>query len=572
MSAPPGIAAHGDPGTWIRTHWKTAVLLGTVAVVLSLPALGWGLPDGSAPDRVWAWGNDELAPLGPLGEVYSVFLARGPRHFNPQYPLLQYMIDVVFAAPYLIWLKLVGGMGRMVAEYPFGFTDPPAALRALTVWQRLPSVLAGSGVVALAFITAGRWRGITAGIIAALGIALTYPMVYYTGMSNVDVPALLWTAAGLLVFAEILRTGLTRRRAALFGLFAALATATKDPGYAAFAGMGGALAILPLVGSRRETWWDTAGAAGVGVAVALVVYAVASGLVFSPSRYVEHVRFITHGSSGSPLYFKGTPTLATYLGTAWDTMTDIRRSLGWPVSLIAFGGVLLAVRSRREELWFLLPGLGILVGVILPVRFVLIRFVLVMAYIGTLYAAFAAARGWDHADRRVRVAVRAGVSVALMWSAVRAGDLAWQMHGDRREPLGEWLCQHAGPRGTVGYYGAARKLPRLPCGITTVRLHDPDGVGVVPAGVNRPDYVLMIPQQHFESWHEFVLPDTTAGRLLDGTAGYRLAFASQAPSLFRDRPIPFVNPPVRAFARTDLADRLNPAVLRLELADPREVP
>jgi hypothetical protein len=66
--------------------------------------------------------------------------------------------------------------------------------------------------------------------------------------------------------------------------------------------------------------------------------------------------------------------------------------------------------------------------------------------------------------------------------------------------------------------------------------------------------MISIPLEDFEPVHERALPTETYQRLVDGTAGYHQAALIQTSSLFRRRPVTFVNPPVRIFVRKDLWD------------------
>ncbi len=117
---------------------KIILLLFFIAVVLYSLGILWGLPFATAPDRIHPWGNDELAPLGSLAELYNVFVNPKPG-FNPQYPLLQYILQAVVVGPYALWLWVTGGLPGPSAEYPFGLTDPVGSLAVMTVLARLVS-------------------------------------------------------------------------------------------------------------------------------------------------------------------------------------------------------------------------------------------------------------------------------------------------------------------------------------------------------------------------------------------------------------------------------------------------
>lgn len=561
------MTASESKGRW--SDRRLTVVLFALALVVYMPATWWGLPDGSAPDRVPAWGGDELAPLGPLAEPYSVFLAPEPKTFNPQYPLLQYLIQAVFTAPYLAWLYVTGGISSPSPVYPFGLADPVPALRTMTLLARIPTLLMGAVTVALTFLVARTWWNRETGVIAAVFVLLMYPMFYYARTSNVDVPALCWTVAGMLAFVLVLKRGLAMREALALGASAALSTATKDPGYAIFIPIGVMVLVTHL--RRRAGQWPWSRSLrepAVALGVSVLVYVVASGLIFNLQRFLLHVDFIIHGSPGSVFYYPGPPSLSLYAATVAQTGELVARSLGWPVTVAAVVGIGLAAARRSRDLLLVFPALGLLFGVILPVRFVLLRFVIFMAWTAALFAAAALAAGLrSPAPLRRRLALLS-VVVASGWSGLRGVDLTRQMLNDSRVALGRWLCDNVAAGETVGYYGAARKLPRLACGIETISMPDQAVQGRwVASGPQRPEFVLVIPQQPFEPVHEWTLADAAFDSLMDGTRGYQQVYAAQSPTWFPSRPVTFVNPPVRVFARNDVAGRVE-AQQQIQLPDP----
>ncbi|MGH7820004.1 MAG: hypothetical protein ACREQ9_09535 [Candidatus Binatia bacterium] len=74
-----------------------------------------------------------------------------------------------------------------------------------------------------------------------------------------------------------------------------------------------------------------------------------------------------------------------------------------------------------------------------------------------------------------------------------------------------------------------------------------------PEGEARPEFILVIPVQSYESHHEWTLPAETFRRLVDGSLGYVEALHLEPRTLFDERPMSFVNPPVRVFVRKDRA-------------------
>jgi hypothetical protein len=157
---------------------------------------------------------------------------------------------------------------------------------------------------------------------------------------------------------------------------------------------------------------------------------------------------------------------------------------------------------------------------------------------------------------------------ATSFAAAGGLDLTRQMHRDSRIRAADWLTRNQAPGDTLGYYGAAAKLPRTPQGVVIApmagQLLTEEGV----ATVERPPFVIVIPQQDNEPLHEWTLPPEGFAALMDGSAGYRQMAAIQTRGLFRTRPIPFVNPPVRIFVRDDVLPRLRDQTPIVELQSP----
>jgi len=490
---------------------RASILAFSAALLLYLPGIWWGLPHATAADRFHPWGSDELAPWGPVFELYNTLAGR-EAFFNPQYPLFHNAVQGAFAGPYAIYLR---ASGRSMA--------PPATepARVLTLLARLASLLMAAGVVVVAGRTAAVLWGRREAALASALVLVLYPMFYYSRTSNVDMGAMFWTSLGLEVFARCLRQGVTARRAAWFGVWAALATASKDAAYASFL-------LLPLALVRRAGWRALAS----GAATAVAVYLIASGLVFHPARYRAHVEYIVQGSERHRgIFYYSTPATASgYISLAGQAGGHLVDAVGLPMALCAAAGLALCCKRDRAALALALPILGVGIGVLAPVRFVLFRFVFVMAYVLALYAARALASG----PRAIPLAI-----LGCGWALLRGGDLTYQMIGDSRYAASAWLRLHARPGDRVGYYGSPFKLPHLEPGVATVRMPAPE----------QPQFIVSMPIQHYEGEHERELADETWRRLHDGTLGYRLALQVHTRSLFRRRPVSFVNPPVTVFVR-----------------------
>jgi 4-amino-4-deoxy-L-arabinose transferase-like glycosyltransferase len=564
---------------WLRRH-RAPVIVFLLAVIWFLPALWWGLPIRNAKETMVAWAVDELGPWGAANAVLAI-VGRPLYDVTPQYPLGHFLVQAIFVWPYYLPHYLATMYPNAAAKV--GIAMPPVSLAVMTLLHRLPSLLMAAGTVAVAYASVRRLAGNAAGLLAAAAVATIGPLMYYARTSNTDAGALFWTALAVAFALPALREGLTVRRAVAVSLCAAIGTATKDQQYAFFLGLGLVLLCAHLDDCRRERdwtgWWH---APLAGVAAGALAYLGISGVVLLPEFFKGHVRFITrvpdpaipqeiltfadayHSTAATP---EGYAQLATNIGA------QLVAAIGLPILLLAAAGVVYAARTDRRLLGFLLVPLACLVlGVIVPVRLVLPRYLLPVDFMICVAAgvAFAQARTLGKAQRVMLWTIAA---IGVAWNGLRGVDLTYQMLRDSRYEAGAWLERNLQQGDVVGYYGGRVKLPRLPTGIVLtpaagqLELHYRQRPMTTTAA---PAFIISIPQLSTESVHEWTVHPATFARLLDPESDYELVLAIQTPALW-PRPLlvaSFVNPQVRVFARKDIVPRLREPV-RIELPDPR---
>ncbi len=138
------------------------------------------------------------------------------------------------------------------------------------------------------------------------------------------------------------------------------------------------------------------------------------------------------------------------------------------------------------------------------------------------------------------------------------------MFNDSRDAVEAWLQRNARLGDHLGFYGSLLKLPPLDPGIIAEQGPYAEAYPR-PPGAGWPEFIIVIPVQQFENEHEWNLPDERWQELKQGQWDYDMVLAVQTRSLFHDRPINWVNPPVRVFVRRDIVPRLRDREKRLEL-------
>jgi hypothetical protein len=562
----------------LANRHRVVLLVFASAAAWFLPGMWWGLPVHAQGLRMRSWASDELGPWGAVDAVLAI--VGYPRNeITPQYPLAQFLVQAFFVWPYYLPHYVVTMFPSVAVK--IGLALPSPSPGVLVLLHRLPSVVMAAGTVALAFAAARRVAGAAAGWMAAAAVATIGPLLYYARTSNTDAGALFWTALAVLLALPALRDGLTTRHAIAIGACAGIGIATKDQQYAFFVGVGVVLLLTHLTERRRSGhwsgWWR---GPIVGAGVAAVTYLALSGIILLPHWFGGHVRFITRVPDVPEQILAlagfryGTPaTLAGYLQLASNVVSQLIAAIGVPFLVLALLGIVHTARSDRRLLCLLVvPPLCLMLGVIAPVRLVLPRFLLPVEFILCLFAALGLAAA-ARMPRALRTAVYLLAVAAITWTCLRSVDLTMQMLNDSRYEAGAWLERNLAPGDTVGYYGAPLKLPRLPVNVVVGPAHGQMSYVYTnrsPPILQRPAFIVSIPQLITESVHEWSVPDAVFASLFDESSGYQQVLAIQSAALW-PRPMlvaSFVNPPVRIFARNDVVPRLR-GPSRIELPDPR---
>ena len=575
IDARPGEARErpaGTPAPARRGWWSLgrpgrdglAWLVALAAFLAYAPAFWWGLPFATSAQTVHGWDVDGIAGIGVLSEVHN--LLRPTPDWYTAYPVLHYLLLATVYGPYMVWLKLSGGLHAVAASYPYGLTDPVTTLRVLALLGRLVTLGMAVGTVAAIYVIGRELWGRMAGVLGALFVMLMAPMLYYARTSNLDVPVLFWSALAALAAVRALRQGLTIRRALALGALAALALATKDQAYGAWVAGVGYVALVRLRERevpRAARWRSVLALCGSATAV----YVVASGIPFFPGRFISHVHFLLEfkGEFFNLLHANTLTVLrpATALGglqLLGDLVAACAAALG-PV-LLAAGILGLAVGLRRAPASRVLAWavVGFFALVLVPVHHMQYRYALLPAAVLALFGAYLLAAGLKRGG-----AARALAAVVLVlglgWEVVAASDLTYQMLFDARYAAGDWLASHARGGDRVGYFGAEHQLPHIPPGVTPVQL-SPEMAPAANAAASPPEaalrsgavrWVLVVPDYSSDAARDrsLFLPAATYAALRDGSLGYRRVARFATPSLI-GRPLPYlpyVNPRVQVFER-----------------------
>ena len=523
-------------------------------MVVYLPAIWWGLPVATNSEVIRGWDVDGIAGIAPLTEFHNL-LIDASADWYVAYPLFHYLLLGASYAPYLAWLWLTGGLDSPSAVYPYGLSDPVASIAIFASIGRALTLSMAVGTVLAAYRAASIVWDRRTGVVTALFAMLSVPMVYRARTGNLDVPVLFWTALGVVVLAHISMRGLTVRRAAWLGAFAALATATKDQAYG-----GWVIAILvviflnwcrllPSPGASAGRLWKAPAAL---ILSGLMVYAVAGGIVVFPHRYLAHMRFILSYEEARFAFeeaglrrgrdFIGLAMLGSEI--AWTTILEI----GVPAAAMGVAG---AWSNRKTPFLWMLAGMGAgyLTLVLVPIANMQLRYALLPAFLITFPAARWLCSAYQ-SPQLSRALAHVGGTLALTWLLAGAYNLTYQMWFDARNDAADWLSDNLILGQQVGFFGDKGQLPVIPEGVVVIRL---DGGPSAYASLQSApvDVLLIIPDYSTPVGGErsLFLPESDYAALGAGAFLYVLVAQYETPPPWGVR-YPFVNPPVQIFAKS----------------------
>jgi len=498
-----------------------------LALALDLVGIGWGLPHPTGD-----WATDGLSPLGPL--AFTWHFLHGEKWWG-KYPPFHMLLLAAAQGPYVAWLKLRGEIGAITAVYPYGLAHPLVALGRLALLARLVSAVMGTAAAVFAGLTAAELFGRRAGILAAIVFLSSPVTVFYAHTTNVDIPYLCWAMGALWLAVRVARGDSAIRTFVLLGAAAALAIATKDQAYACFA-----LLPLPLLWRRWQGGRLLDAKPLAALASFVVVYGLASLVAVDPAGYLAHARQLT-GPTAMP-YFGVPLSPARFVRVTGRAFNATTGTLGLPFAAACVAGLILAAirRVRGAEVPFVMA-LSYYVTFIVPILYVVPRYVLPMLAAMAPFAGLGLAALWGDAESPRASARRALVCLVVAAGIARGASMDVRLLTDARYRAESWIAANAAS-GLVGTDVEPSYLPRLAPTRPVVRIKlEADGLHY--PGPDAPDLIVLSSARYAEYFTSSSRPDRAlVGALLRGEFCYERAADFRSPTVFGSRLVRDVSP------------------------------
>jgi 4-amino-4-deoxy-L-arabinose transferase-like glycosyltransferase len=302
----------------------------TCAFGLRVYGIDWGLPAG----------YEEATPFRKAWEMWNWGLKRGvdlnPHFFN--YPSFTVYLQFAMQGLLYIAMTLTGFVSSTIefhAQYVIDKTP-------YFVIGRLLNVAFATATVALVFVFGRRTGGYAVAIPSALWLAINTAHVSRSQMIEVDVPLAFFTLLTLWLLLEALDHP-SLRRYIYAGIAIGIATSTKYTGV-----LLGLSVVAAYVISRRK-FSQGSWKRGATAIMAAFLVAVAAFILTSPYVLLDSDTFLTHFAQESEHMRLGhfgddeSPTWLHY------TRLITSEQLGWPIFLLAIGGILYCIAIQRKS-------------------------------------------------------------------------------------------------------------------------------------------------------------------------------------------------------------------------------
>jgi hypothetical protein len=451
----------------VSHRWLIIILL--VSLSINTIGIGWGIPNKND-----EWPVDSFNPVAAMAITKRAFVDEpwNSGWFNRKYPLGHPIVLSTVQIPYLTWLRLTGEFHRPTSEYPYGFRDPERALTVLPLLARLVSAFMGVAVVGLAYVIASTLFGASAGLVTAVLVTGTYPMVYYAHTANADMPLLFWIA--LTVTAALAWADRSSNRAAvLCGIAAGMALFTKEQSV----GMLVAVPVVWFLRSRsvRVLEWRAAtkqiALAGTGfVAVTVLV-----GNVWrNPAGFINRWRFLLGvlpeelNEKYNPLVLRNPAVFSA--GAEIDNLLEwadmVVHALTVPVILVCLLGMVWTLwRYPRQAAIPLLLGASYYLISLRTLGAVSAHYTMPLLFSLIIFAGALGGALLDRIQRAPNVRVRrlamSGAVAAMGFALLPGIEIDHLLINDPRYAAEAWLRAHLRPAGQVEIYQPPKRLPRF---------------------------------------------------------------------------------------------------------------
>lgn len=411
---------------------------------LNVYAIWWGLPS------FIGWAVDEVSPQRVLWAVSNYF----SNGWYDTYPPFHYYVLTILYLPCLILHKLKIVDVQSLPTYTILF-----------YLGRFLSVLMGTATVFVVYLCGREIYDNKSSLFAALITALNTPFIYYSKTTNVEVPYIFWFALSLLFYIRILKHHKTADYL-LFTITCVTSVCTKDQAYGFYILTGlfiivnyylyiksinNKLKIADLLQDRNII---------ICMFIGISLFVIYHNILFNWNGFIGHIKELAGPASYNSSEFLDRPenNISEHLKLFWRSLTDIRRSWGWPVSILCLLGLGATVIQNRKNyllLSLLIPALSYYVFFISVILYSRDRFMIPICIILSFFGGKLVAELLR--DKTLAILF----SLIFFYTFLHAVSVNILMAGDSRYYVESWMRQNINEKAAVLSVGIKEYLPRF---------------------------------------------------------------------------------------------------------------
>lgn len=423
---------------------KIVILIILASLIITIIGINWGLPSWEG------WAADELIPARVLNAIEQSF----SNGWHYKYPPVHFYLLAIVYSPFLL-----------LAKFQIISLENLSTYTALFILGRFLSVAMAAGLLYLVYLCSREINNIRSGIFSVIIISLTPTFIYYSKISNLDIPYCFWFIFSLLFYLRILKYQRLSDYLG-FALTAAIAVATKDQAYAFYI-------LTPLfliwqhyrhLQKQDKTITIKQALVHPHIIAALItgisIFLILHNIIFNFSGFLSHINLITAGSGKiRPRYEQ---SLMGQILMHRQTFFHLKFIFGYPFYLICLAGLSkILIKWRRSFLSFslLIPIFSYYLFFICIVSYNPIRFLIPM----TLVLAIFGGNFVDYLLNKVSAnkLVIFALVISFLYSFSYGFSINWLMLKDSRYFVESWLENNVDKQALILNTGIIKYTPRL---------------------------------------------------------------------------------------------------------------
>jgi 4-amino-4-deoxy-L-arabinose transferase-like glycosyltransferase len=303
-------------------------------------------------------------------------------------------------------------------------------------------------------------------VFSALITSLIVPFVYYSKMTNLDVPYIFWFMLSLFFYIRILKNHKTMDYL-FFSATAALSICTKDQAF-------GLYALIPVIFIFAD-WLKNRKENGhrnlihiifsqnhiLSLLMFTCIFLVLHNVFFNFQGFVNHIKVIT--GSGLKPYQMYQNNFSGDVDLLWLTLRQIQFSIQWPFLILCLSGVFISM-FRREKNMILFSLLWIALSYYLFYIYVIrynydrfnIPICILLAFFGGYCISVILGKRNKYSTLKVMV-----LALIILYAVYNSFSVNLMMIKDSRYVIEKWMKKNIKQDTLIGVAGPIEYMPRM---------------------------------------------------------------------------------------------------------------